>query len=727
MKSTIKSIRQLDVMDCGPTCLMMVSAFYERHVSLELARQLCDKGKRGVTLLGINKAAEELGFKTLPLKVDLDTLVNEAQLPCIVHWQGRHYVVVYKATHKSIFIADPARGKIKLTHKEFLEHWSLNSQDGVALLLQPTNKLTHIDDKHPPRSNGLLMLLDQILRFKKLVAQLGLGAFLGTTLNLIFPFLTQSLVDHGIGNRDLSFLYTILAAQLMLFFGKTSVEFIRGWILVHIGTRINVAVVSEFILKLTRLPLSFFNRRNLGDVLQRIADHRKIEEFLTSHAISIVFSLLNLVVFSFIMITYSWTIFLIFLTGSILSVYWVIMFLNKRKVLDYEQFEAMTDNQNNIVQLVQGMSEIKLNNCASDRRWEWERVQARLYKIRLRALSIEQYQQGGTLFLNEGKNILITFLAAALVIEGELSLGMMMAVTYILGQMNAPIEQLLLFIRQSQDAKISIERMGEIQFMPEEKELGGEYLCEHFKKEAIQLNALSFRYSRHDKKPVLDNLNFNIPKHKVTAIVGASGSGKTTLLKVLLKFYSSYDGKISIGNQELSSMCPDAWRQSVGVVMQDGFIFSDSIARNISMGDHYLDMERIIQSAKAANLHDEIQDLPQGYYTKIGAEGFEISGGQEQRVLIARAIHKKPDYIFFDEATSALDANNEKAIQDNLSRFFKGKTVIIVAHRLSTVKEADQIIVLDKGKVAEIGNHLALTEKKGQYYHLVKNQMELGA
>ncbi len=727
MKNKLTLIKQLDVMDCGPTCLMMVAQFFGKKLLLNQARDLCDKGQQGVTLLGINRAAEELGFRTLPLKLDVKTFITEAELPCIVHWQGQHYVVVYKINKKFVFIADPGRGKIKLTHAEFVSNWSQNTTDGIALLLQPTEKFYQQKDTVEVKPNGLLKLLSYIGQYKKFVTQLGIGALLGSCLNLIFPFLTQSLVDHGIGNRDIGFVYAILIAQLMLFFSRTSVEFIRGWILVHMGTRINVRVVSDFLFKMMRLPLSFFSRRNLGDVLQRVADHKKIEEFLTSHAINIVFSMLNLLMFSIIMLLYSTTIFLIFFSGSLLSIFWVMLFLNKRKVLDYQYFSAMTANQNNVVQLVQGMPEIKLNDCAASRRWEWEQIQAKLYKTRLSALAIEQYQQGGTLFINEGKNILITFVAATLVIEGQLSLGMMMAITYILGQMNAPIEQLLQFIRQAQDAKLSIERLGEVQMMPDEKEEQGVVLFEQVPEGNIQFKNLEFRYSRHDKKPVLKNLCITIPHQKTTAIVGASGSGKTTLLKLLLKFYSTYEGQITLAEQDLRFISPDAWRRICGVVMQDGFIFSDTIAKNIALDNEKPDMKRVIHAAKTANLHQEIDNLPQGYFTKIGAEGIGLSGGQTQRILIARAVYKNPQYIFFDEATSALDANNEKIIQENLQCFFKGKTVVVIAHRLSTVKRADQIVVLDQGEIVEIGDHVTLTRKQGYYYDLVKNQLELGS
>ena len=721
-----KLIRQLDVMDCGPTCLMMIGLHYGKKIRLNTLRALCDKGQQGVTLLGINRAAEELGFKTLPLKMTIDLFVKQAQLPCLVHWQGDHYVVVHKISKGKVYIADPAGGKAKLTVEQFSECWTQGKETGIALFVEPTQKFYQNEDSPQQEKNGLSRLAAHLLRFKAFLGQLGLGALLGSALNLIFPFLTQALVDHGIGNRDINFVYAILVAQLMLFLSRTATEFIRGWIMVHMGTRINIAVLSEFLIKLMRLPLSYFSSRNLGDVLQRVADHNKIEEFLTSHSINIVFALLNLVIFSIIMALYSGPIFVVFFFGSLASIGWVMLFLNRRKALDYQQFAQMKANQNAIVQLVNGMPEIKMNQAQASQRWGWETIQGKLFNVRLKALALEQYQQAGTLFFNEGKNIVITFIAASQVISGELTLGMMMAITYILGQMNAPIEQLLQFIRQAQDAKLSMERLGEIQDMREEKDELGVELSDAVPQGDICLDNVSFKYSRHDKDKIIDGLELIIPYQKTTAIVGSSGSGKTTLMKLLLKFFPLDEGRIAIEGQDLKFIDPDAWRSKCGVVMQDGYIFNDTIAKNIAMGDQGVNFERVLHAAKTANIHNEIDKLPQGYQTKVGQEGIGLSGGQIQRILIARAVYKNPDFLFFDEATSALDANNEKKIQENLQYFFQGKTVVVIAHRLSTVKNADQIIVLEQGKIIEQGNHQQLAQKKGYYYELVKNQLELG-
>lgn len=723
MFSQFSAIRQLDHMDCGPTCLMMVAKHHRKSISLSAAREICSKDQQGVSLFGISKAAEQLGFKTSPKRVSFETFVDNANLPVILHWEGNHFVVAYHISRHKIKIADPAKGKMTLTHEQFKQSWCDGNGNGIALFLTPSDTFHEhgMDEKSEP--NGMAVLFDYLLKYKRLLGQLGIGALLGTLLNLIFPFLTQALVDHGVNNKNIDFIYLIVIAQLVLFLSKTATEFIRGWIVAHMGTRINIEVISDFLVKLMKLPMSFFYQRNLGDILQRISDNERVEEFLTSHSIGFFFSALNLIVFSIVLATYSGLIFAIFLIGSILSVVWVIAFLNKRKVLEHKKFAQMGINHNKVVQMVHGMPEIKLNRSELTRRWEWERVQERLFDIRLKALAVEQYQQAGNLFLNEGKNILITFIAAIQVVNGEITLGMMMAIAYILGQMNAPIEQLMTFIRVAQDAKISMERLQEVQQHPDEKQ---EQHIRSIASGDITVSDLSFKYGLHDKSNVIENLSLNIPHQKTTAIVGASGSGKTTLMKLLLKFYQPQKGTIKIASQDLEYICPQAWREKCGVVMQDGYLFSDTIARNIALGDETIDFERIIHAAKSANFHDEIERFPQAYHTKVGIEGLAMSGGQKQRLLLARAIYKNPEYLFLDEATSALDANNEKVIQANLKYFFKGKTVVVIAHRLSTVKSADNIVVIDNGCVVEQGNHESLTQQRGHFYQLVKNQLELG-
>lgn len=714
-------------MDCGPTCLKMVAQHYGKQLPIEHIRKLCDKGKTGVSLLGLSKAAESLGFSALPLKLDLKTFTEEATLPCLVHWQGQHFVVVYKIDKKHIYLADPGIGKVKLSHREFMEHWRYNDDEGVALLLRPTAQFEQQKEQEKPSSNGLVQLWHYLRRHQRFAKQLLIGAFVSSLLALMLPFLTQSLVDYGIGNKDLGFIYIIVIAQLILFLSRTAADFIKGWVLAYMGAHINVAVLSDFLLKLMRLPLSFFATRNLGDIMQRINDHQKIEEFLTSHSINVVFSMLNLLVFSLVMLSYSFAAFITFLVGSVLSIFWITLFFNRRKILDYRQFSQMSDNQNSIMQLVNGMPEIKLNDCAVRKRSGWEHIQAKLFKTRLNVLALEQYQQAGNLFFNEGKNLLITFIAAYQVLQGDMTLGMMMATIYILGQMNAPIENLIQFMRHAQDAKLGMERLNEVQSMPDEGVLKDIDTVSHFSGGDITIKNLSFKYGKYDKRPVLDDLSLTIPHNKTTAIVGPSGSGKTTLLKLLLKFYDEYEGQLTLNGQSLSYLDPQQWRNKCGVVMQDGFIFNDTIANNIALDSQMPDFDRLVQAAKTANIHEEFERLPQGYHTKIGLEGMDLSGGQKQRLLIARAVYRNPEFIFFDEATSALDANNERIIQRNLQYFFNNRTCVIIAHRLSTVKNADNILVMEQGKVVESGDHQALIEQKGSYYHLVKNQLELGS
>ncbi len=751
------ALRQLDKMDCGATCLRMICRFHGRDLSLQRLRELCDKGNRGVTLLGISRAADELGLRTLPIRLGTEELLAEAPLPCILHWQGSHFVTAYRVAGNKVHIADPEAGRLKLSIEQFRGFWADANDLGVALLVEPTESFLRQKEDAVPSTHGLVRLFAHLLRYRSLLIQLGIGALVGSLLHLVAPFLTQALVDHGIGNRDIGIVHAIVVAQLLLFLSRTAADFIRGWILVHIGTRVNVAVLSEFLMKLMRLPLSYFDRRNLGDVLQRIGDHTKVEEFLTSHSIAVAFSMVNLIVFSVVMALYSRTIFLVFSIGSLLSIGWVTLFLNRRKILDRLQFARMSESQSAIVQVVQGMPEIKLNQCASRRRWEWERIQGRLFRIRLRALAVEQYQQAGSMFLHEGKNILITLMAARQVIAGELTLGMMMAMVYILGQMNAPIDLLLGFIGRAQDAKLSMERLSEVQDMEEEKAASaaptgtatnpesrdaGDWeaaggacpvgdgspltLQRELASGDIRLRGLCFKYGRHDTRYTLDHLDLTLKFQRTTAIVGASGSGKTTLMKLLLKFYRAAEGRIEIAGRDLAGICPDAWRERCGVVMQDGYIFSDSVAANIAMGDGSADYGRLVQAARAAGIHDEIETLPQGYATAIGNDGLGLSGGQTQRVLIARAIYKNPEYLFLDEATSSLDAGNERRIHEHLQSFLQGKTAMVIAHRLSTVKRADWIVVLDRGRVVEQGTHHTLTEQRGHYFHLVKDQLELG-
>lgn len=725
---SFKHYLQQDQMDCGPTCLRMVAAHYGRSFSLQKLRKLSEFSREGVSLLGIADAAENIGFRATGVKINI-TQIKEAVLPIILHWGQNHFVVLFKIKRNKYSIADPAKGVINYTEKEFLAYWysykNNGSSYGIALLIEPTSEF-YKEEGDEERRKGFGEFYSYLFHHKKLLVQLGFGFAIGSLLQLILPFLTQSIVDVGISTNDLGFIYIILIAQFVLLLGRMSVDFIRSWILLHISTRLNIAVLSDFLIKLMRLPISFFDTKMTGDIMQRMNDQKRIESFLTGQSLQIVFSLFNLVIFSFVLAFYNLNIFIVFIVASVLYGLWVVAFLNKRKQLDYKRFAIASQNQSEVIQLVNGMQEIKLSGSEQQKRWNWERIQAKLFKYSIKSLSLGQTQQAGALFINEGKNFIIIFLVAQAVIAGELTLGAMIAIQYIIGQLSSPVEQLLGFIQSYQDAKISMDRLNEIHELEDEEPKNKVLLNELPADKTITINDLSFKYPGAGNEPVLKTINLTFDGGKTTAIVGMSGSGKTTLLKLLLGFYPPNQGEIKIGQTELGLIKPRFWRQQCGMVMQDGFIFSDSIANNIAVGEDYPDPVKLQNAVKMANIDDFIKSLPLGLQTKIGAEGNGISQGQKQRLLIARAIYKNPGFLFFDEATNALDAKNESQIVENMKAFSEGKTVVIVAHRLSTVKNADKIVVLHQGEIAEEGTHETLTQQKGIYYELVKNQLELG-
>ena len=715
-------------MDCGPSCIRMIAAFYGKSYSLQKLRQLAHITREGVSLLGLSEAAEAIGFRTIGARITFEQL-TEAPKPCVVHWDQEHFVVVYQLRKGKVYVADPAFGLVEYSETEFKKHWLATvrhgEQKGICLMFDPTPKFFELEGEAINRGN-FSFLLKYLKPHRKLVAQLILGFIVGSLIQLIFPFLTQSIVDVGINTQDINFIYLILAAQMMLFLSRMTVDFIRSWILLHISTRINISIISDFLIKLMKLPIGFFDTKMIGDLLQRIGDHRRIERFLTSQSLNVIFSVFNIVIFSIVLVIYNLNIFLIFLFGSAIYIAWVFLFLKKRRELDFKQFTQLADNQSKLIQLINGMQEIKLNNYERQKRWEWERIQARLFKVNIKSLSLQQYQQAGSVFINETKNIFITILAATAVVDGNMTLGMMLAVQYIIGQMNSPLDQMVEFMQVSQDAKISLERLSEIHTQKDEEQDQAGKLTTLPTKSDVTISDLVFQYEGPHSPKVLNNINLIIPKGKVTAIVGTSGSGKTTLVKLLLGFYPPVSGTLKVGEADLSLYKQQWWRSKCGAVMQDGFIFSNTIANNIALADDDIDKEMLSYAVRMANIQEYIESLPLNYNTKIGPEGVGLSQGQKQRILIARAIYKNPEFIFFDEATNALDANNEKVILENLNEFFSGKTVVVVAHRLSTVKNAHQIVVLEKGEMIEIGTHEELTAKQGAYYNLVKNQLELG-
>ncbi len=757
MHSKYKFYKQLDYMDCGPTCLRMVSAFYGQEYTLDYLRSISHITKNGVSFLGLSEASERIGFRTLVGKLSYEQLKDEVPLPCILHWNQDHFVVLYDIKEKSLFrrkeklvIGDPGHNLVEVDTDTFKKCWiSTEDGKGIGLLLETTPefyKLNSDKDGENKHSTSIGFLFQYVRPFKTYFFQIILGMVLSSFISMCFPFLTQSLVDFGISKQNIDFVYLILISQLTLFVGSLFVNLIRNWILLHVSTRISITIISNFLIKLMKLPINFFESKNIGDITQRISDHHRIENFLTGSTLSTLFSIINLVIFSIVLGIYDLRFLLIFFVGSGISIAWIFLFLKRRRNIDYNRFQRARENQNSIYEIITGMQEIKLYNSQKSRRWEWERIQSRLFKINIKSLALEQYQEIGATFFTQLKNIIISFMAAMLVINGQISLGVMLSISYIIGQMNGPLNQLIQFVKAVQDAKISLERLGEIHNKQNEEKSShqiddvheedfGHSLNQVFFAKGlnsrfqpgITLDNVSFRYGSKKSAMVLKNINLHIPKGKVTAIVGASGSGKTTLLKLLLKFYPPTEGEILVDGSNLNDLSARLWRNQCGTVMQDGYIFSDSIARNIALDGNKIDELKLMNAVHVANAHDYISQLPLGFTTRIGNTGSGLSGGQKQRIFIARAVYKEPKYMFFDEATSALDSNNERVIMENLDEFYKGRTALIIAHRLSTVKKADQIIVMKDGEIVELGTHISLVNQQGYYYELVKNQLELGA
>jgi ATP-binding cassette subfamily B protein len=731
--------KQLDAMDCGPTCLRMISKYYGRSYSSSHLRSLSYSTREGVSLLSLCDAAENLGFRSRGVRVTWEQLRDEVPLPCIIHWNQNHFVIVteistrgrfsffpkQKEGNEVVHIVDPAYGKLEYKKTEFLKCWLDQATEGIALLLEPSTKFYNEDEEnHSIKRFGYL--LNYLRPYRKFIIQLLLGMLTGSLVSMIFPFLTQSIVDYGIGNSDLNFIGMVLIAQLVLTFGQTANEMIRNWIMLHVTTRVSISLISDFLIKLMRLPISFFDSKMVGDIMQRMGDHSRIQTFLTTSLVNILFAVITLIIYTIIMATYHPGILVVFVVGSLLYIGWVLLFLKKRRTLDYKRFQQASANQSNIVQLITGMQEIKLNNCEKQKRWEWERIQAKLYKVNIKGLILNQNQMVGATLINQTKDIIISFMTARAVVAGDMTLGMMMAVQYIIGQLNSPIQMFIGFIQSAQDAKISLERLSEINGKEDEEKPDEVRIHDIPTGKDIVIKNVTFQYEGPNSPKVLKKINLEIPANKVTAIVGTSGSGKSTLVKLILGFYKPVKGEILLGGVSIDSYSQQQWRKKCGVVMQEGFIFSDTIAGNIGIGDDIPDPEKISKAVETANIQSFIEALPLRYQTRIGGDGHGLSSGQKQRILIARSVYKNPDYIFFDEATNALDARNELVIMENLNQFFKDRTVIVVAHRLSTVKNADQIVVLEEGEIVEKGTHTELVKSKGIYFNLVRDQLELG-
>ena len=718
------------MMDCGPTCLSIIARVYGKKFSLVHLRDACFITKNGVNMLGISQAAESIGFNTMSVKLTIDDLENkDIPYPCILHWNQIHFVILYKVKRSKFnkklyfYIADPQHGFMKLPEEEFKDIWT-NSDKGIALLLEPTDVL--FNQEETDEKANVSYLFNYLKPYRWRLAVIFATLLVGSGITLIFPFLTESLVDDGIEPKNLSLISLILFSQLALFFGGTVLEIIRNRLFLYIGTKINIQIISDFLGKLMLMPLKYFESKSLGDLTQRINDHKRIEEFLTSQSILILFSLINFSVFFVVLAIYNWFLLLTFISMTALSVIWVLYFQRRRKKLDYQKFIVLADNQNMTFELITSMNEIKLNAFEDYKLSKWHKIQEKLFRINIKVLNVDQLQLSGYAFLNNTKNIFITFLVAQMVVNGSLTFGAMLSVSYIIGELNSPINRLISFFRSLQDAQLSFSRLNEIHSQPNdlmEQESSSPAVTNN---DDLKFNHVSFQYNGPRSPYALKDIDLKIPSNKITAIVGASGSGKTTLIKLLLKYDKPTAGEILIGENDILDFPLTTWRDSFGIVMQDGKIFSETIERNIATSDDEIDMERLQKAINVANLGEFIENLPLGLKTEIGDTGIGVSGGQKQRLLIARAVYKDAKYLFFDEATSSLDSENENIIMERLNNLFHKKTVVIVAHRLSTVKNADQIIVLDNGEVVEVGNHIELVRNKAKYFHLVKNQLDLG-
>ncbi|OXB10875.1 ABC transporter ATP-binding protein [Flavobacterium plurextorum] len=714
---------QLDAKDCGPSCIKIIAKFYGRFYSLPFLRDLCGITREGVSFLDLSDACEKISLRTKSIKIDFNTL-KTIPLPCIVHWQDNHFIVVYKINHKQVFVSDPAKGLLKYSYENFKNSWLKESETGAVLAIEPMAdfKQRSIDDKLERRKT-FENFLGYFTPYKKSFINLFVVMLIVTVLQAFLPFISKAVIDVGIQTNDLDFIDLVLIANITIIVSILLSNMIRDWILLHLTSRINISLISDYLIKLMKLPITFFENKLIGDILQRAQDHERIRDFIMNNSLNFIFSILTFFIFGIILFIYSPILCLIYVIGSILFISWVLFFLRFRKKLDWEYFDVHTKNQSYWVETIGSIQDIKINNYEKQKRWKWEALQVQLFKIDQKILRITNAQNLGAQFINQLTNLVITFYCAKSVIKGDITFGVMISTQFIIGMLNGPVMQFISFIQSGQYAKISFLRLNEIHELENEEENDINNNIKLPENKSLFLRNVSFQYSRNGDY-ILSNLSLMIPEGKVTAIVGDSGSGKTTLLKLILRLYKPTHGELSMGNLNIQNINLKQWRESCGAVMQDGKIFSDTIQNNIVLDDENIDYERLKKAVTAANIATEIEAMPKGYQTMMGENGRGLSGGQKQRVLIARALYKDPDYLFFDEATNSLDVINEQKIVVALEEIFKNKTVIVVAHRLSTIRKADQIIVLKNGYITEIGNHdMLMTRENGHYYQLVKTQI----
>lgn len=719
---------QSEAKDCGPSCLKIVCQYYGSDIDIEFLRSISETTRGGTSLTGLILAAEKIGFKAIGVKESFDTLINDVPLPAIAYWDQEHFVVVYKITKKFIYVSDPELGKVRYNPSSFVEKWlepnSFNKKntEGILLLLEPEDKNGSIKDFAPAKKTSNSFLSDHLKKHKYAFTKVSLLIVLASVLELAFPYLTKQIIDKGVHNQDTHFIYLSAVAYILTFIGYKTANIIRNWVVIKLSMKFNIELISNFIKKLTLLPISYYDSKITGDIFQRIGDHENLEKFFTSNSVSALFSILSILIFGGLFLWYDTTIFLIFLSGTTIHILWVFLFFSKRKVLDFKFFSIKSKENNKIIELINGMQDIKLNSYENKKKAEWEEIRTQLYNRDMESMKIEQFQLDGASFINEIKNISIIIFTSILVVNNKLTFGTLLAISYVIGHLNAPVEKLVSFLNNIQDVKLGFRRIMEIH--DKDNEGQDKDLVKDFDMGDIVFNNVCFKYSGTSKN-VLTNISFKIPHNKITAIVGASGSGKTTLLKLLLKFYEIKSGDIKVNNLPLHKLDYTTWRKKCGVILQESYIFNDTIENNIVMSQEK-HLDKIKKACEISNIEEFIKDLPLGFKTKIGSEGLEISTGQKQRILMARAIYKNPELVLFDEATSALDAKNEEEISKNLESVFKNRTVLLIAHRLSTVRNADNIIVLsENGEIAEMGTHEELLNNESYYHNLIKNQLEL--